>query len=216
MIADAFIGLGAWAWIILGVVLIGVELIAPGVFFLWLGLAAIVTGLLDAALGLSWQTAALVFALLSVGAVVLAAVRHAARDASTETDAAPLNQRGQALVGRVFTLEAPIKDGEGRIRVDDSSWRVDRAGPAVGRTPGCACVRVDGTTLSVVRGRDARGAVSDASGSAGRAAGRGNARGRPGGSSSTTIRAVIFEVSWISSAVASRASGAMVRGVLRS
>ena len=71
MIADAFVGLGAWAWIILGVVLVGVELLAPGSFFLWFGLAAIVTGLLDALLGLSWQAAALLFALLSVGAVIL-------------------------------------------------------------------------------------------------------------------------------------------------
>ncbi len=47
MIQDAFISLGAWAWIILGVLLIGVELLAPGAFFLWLGLAAIVTGLLS-------------------------------------------------------------------------------------------------------------------------------------------------------------------------
>ena len=53
MIAGAFMSLGAWAWIILGVVLIGIELVAPGAFLVWLGLAAIVTGLLDAVLDLS-------------------------------------------------------------------------------------------------------------------------------------------------------------------
>ena len=58
----AFIGLGAWAWIILGLVLFGLELIGAGLFFLWLGIAAVVTGLLDAVLGLSWQTAVLFFA----------------------------------------------------------------------------------------------------------------------------------------------------------
>jgi membrane protein implicated in regulation of membrane protease activity len=146
MIADAFIGFGAWAWIILGVILIGVELLAPGSFFLWLGLAAIATGLLDAALGLSWQAAALLFALLSVGAVILG--RFVTRS-KTQPDAAamPLNQRGQSLVGRVFTLETPIKDGEGRIRVDDSSWRVtgvDRFAGAKVRV-----VRVEGSTLVV-------------------------------------------------------------------
>jgi len=146
MIQNAFISLGAWAWIILGVVLIGVELIAPGSFFLWLGLAAIVTGLLDAVLGLSWQTAALFFALLSVGAVVLG--RFVMRSKiEPQTDAAPLNQRGQSLVGRVFTLEAPIKDGEGRIRVDDSSWRVTGADRFAGAR--VRVVRVEGTTLVV-------------------------------------------------------------------
>ena len=50
MIAELIARLGPWAWIILGVVLIGLELPAPGVFLVWLGLAAIATGLIDAAL----------------------------------------------------------------------------------------------------------------------------------------------------------------------
>ncbi|EIM27313.1 NfeD family protein [Microvirga lotononidis] len=146
MIANAFIGLGAWAWIILGVVLIGVELLAPGSFFLWLGLAAIVTGMLDALLGLSWQAAALLFALLAVGAVILG--RYATRSKTQpDTAATALNQRGQSLIGRVFTLETPIKDGEGRIRVDDSSWRVIGADRFAGAK--VRVVRVEGSTLVV-------------------------------------------------------------------
>lgn len=146
MIADGFIGLGAWSWIILGVVLIGIELVAPGSFFLWLGLAAIVTGLLDSVLGLSWQVAALVFALLSMGAVVLG--RFVTRSKTQpDAEAVPLNQRGQSLVGRVFTLETPIKDGEGRIRVDDSSWRVTGADRFAGAK--VRVVRVEGSTLVV-------------------------------------------------------------------
>ncbi|MBA1155779.1 NfeD family protein [Microvirga mediterraneensis] len=146
MIAEAFIGLGAWAWIILGVVLIGVELLAPGSFFLWLGLAAIMTGMLDALLGLSWQAAALLFALLSVGSVILG--RYVTRSKTQpETEAAPLNQRGHSLIGRVFTLETPIKDGEGRIRVDDSSWRVTGADRFAGAK--VRVVRIEGSTLVV-------------------------------------------------------------------
>jgi inner membrane protein len=146
MIRDAFISLGAWAWIILGVVLIGIELVAPGAFFLWLGLAAIATGLLDAVLDLSWQASGLLFALLSVGAVVLG--RFVTRSKTEpEADAAPLNQRGQSLVGQVFTLETPIKDGEGRIRVGDSSWRVTGADRFAGAKVRVA--RIEGTTLVV-------------------------------------------------------------------
>ncbi len=146
MIADAFASLGAWAWIILGLLLIGVELLAPGIFFLWLGLAALATGLLDALLGLSWQAASLVFAVLAVAAVVLG--RWVTRSgAQPEAQSALLNQRGQALVGRVFTLETPIKDGEGRIRVDDSSWRVTGADRFAGAK--VRVVRVEGSTLVV-------------------------------------------------------------------
>jgi inner membrane protein len=146
MIQDAFISLGAWAWIILGVVLIGIELVAPGAFFLWLGLAAIATGLLDAALDLSWQASGLLFAFLSVGAVVLG--RFVTRSKTQpEAETTPLNQRGQSLVGRVFTLETPIKDGEGRIRVDDSSWRVTGADRFAGAK--VRVIRIDGSTLIV-------------------------------------------------------------------
>jgi len=146
MIQDAFISLEAWAWIILGVLLIGVELLAPGAFFLWLGLAAIVTGLIDAVFGLSWQASALLFALLCVAAVFLgrAATRSRTQD---EPQTEMLNRRGHSLVGRVFTLETPIKDGEGRIRVDDSSWRVTGADRFAGAK--VRVVRVEGSTLVV-------------------------------------------------------------------
>jgi membrane protein implicated in regulation of membrane protease activity len=146
MIRDAFISLGAWAWIILGVVLIGIELLAPGAFFLWLGLAAIATGLLDAVLDLSWQASALLFAVLCVAAVVLG--RTVTRSKTQEEPQAEmLNRRGQSLIGRVFTLETPIKDGEGRIRVDDSSWRVTGADRFAGAK--VRVVRIEGSTLVV-------------------------------------------------------------------
>jgi membrane protein implicated in regulation of membrane protease activity len=146
MIRDAFISLGAWAWIILGVILIGIELVAPSSFFLWLGLAAIVTGMIDAVLGLSWQASSLLFALLCVAAVILGRTVSRFRTLD-EPQADMLNQRGQSLVGRVFTLETPIKDGEGRIRVDDSSWRVTGADRFVGAK--VRVVRIEGSTLVV-------------------------------------------------------------------
>jgi len=146
MIQDAFISLGAWAWIILGVILIGVELLAPGAFFLWLGLAAIATGLLDAVLDLSWQASALLFALLCVAAVFLGRAVTRSKG-QPEAPAEQLNRRGEALVGRVFTLETPIKGGEGRIRVDDSSWRVTGADRFAGAR--VRVVRVEGSTLVV-------------------------------------------------------------------
>jgi membrane protein implicated in regulation of membrane protease activity len=143
MITSWITELGAWAWIILGVLLMGLELAAPGIFFLWLGLAAVVTGLVDGLIGLSWQSSTLLFAVLSVLAVLLGRTvsRPAVRTASA------LNQRGEALIGRRFTLEAPLAAGEGRIRVDDSSWRV--TGPDLPRGATVRVVRVEGATLVV-------------------------------------------------------------------
>jgi len=151
MIASWVAALGAWAWIILSVVLIGLELAAPGIFFLWLGLAAIATGLVDGAIGLSWQASTLLFAVLSVASVLVG--RSVSRP-DVHHDASRLNRRGEALVGRRFSLEAPLSGGEGRIRVDDSSWRI--TGPDLPAGATVRVVRVDGATLVVEAAESAR------------------------------------------------------------
>ena len=146
MIRYAIDNLGPWSWIILGLGLMGLELLAPGAFLLWLGLAAMLTGLIDWGFGLSWQAAALVFAALSVGAVLVG--RAVTRDRGEEGGERPdLNRRGESLVGRVFTLDRPIAGGSGRIRVDDSSWRI--VGPEMPAGAAVRVVRVEGATLVV-------------------------------------------------------------------
>jgi inner membrane protein len=146
MILSGIASLGPWAWVVLGLILMGLELLAPGVFLVWLGLAALLTGALDWAFALSWQAAAISFAVLALGAVLLG--RAVTRRPDEEDEATRgLNRRGQVLVGRVFTLDAPIVEGSGRIRVADSSWRV--TGPSAPAGASVRVVRVDGATLVV-------------------------------------------------------------------
>jgi membrane protein implicated in regulation of membrane protease activity len=146
MIASLIDALGPWSWIVLGLVLMGLELVAPGAFLLWLGVAAVLTGIADAALGLSWQASALVFAILSVAAVLGGRAVSRSGDRDDERDPT-LSRRGQSLVGRAFTLDAPIADGTGRLRVDDSSWRI--IGPDAPAGTSVRVVRVEGATLVV-------------------------------------------------------------------
>lgn len=137
---------GAWGWVILGLVLIGGEVLAPGIFMLWLGLAALLTGAVVGLVDLGWQAAALVFAGFSLVAVFTG--RLLTRRKGEEPDAATgLNDRGRRLIGRVFRLEATMTGGEGRIRIDDSSWRV--TGPELLAGSEVRVVRVDGATLIV-------------------------------------------------------------------
>src|SRR5436305_14877579 len=126
--AEMFVTLGTWNWLIFGVLLMGLELLAPGVFLFWLGLAALLVGLLSFAIQPSWQLQILLFALFAAAAVPL--WRRVARRSTAVRASNPfLNKRADALVGRVFTLEKPIVDGIGTIRIDDTVWRV--AGPDV-------------------------------------------------------------------------------------
>lgn len=142
--SEWFAGFGAWGWIIAGMILMGLEALMPGVFLIWLGIAAILTGVVDGFLGLSWQAAAIVFALLSVASVI-AGRRFSGAPGREESHS--LNQRGAVLVGRTFTLDAPIERGEGRVRVDDSSWRI--IGPDAPAGSHVRVVRVEGSTLVV-------------------------------------------------------------------
>lgn len=137
---------GGWAWIVLGLVLVGGEMLAPGVFLLWFGLAALLTGVVIGLTGIAWQGAVLVFAVLAVACVL--AGRAITRRRDQEPDAASgLNDRGRQLIGKVFRLEATMAGGEGRIRVGDSSWRI--TGPELLAGTEIRVVRVDGATLVV-------------------------------------------------------------------
>jgi membrane protein implicated in regulation of membrane protease activity len=143
---DWFVSLGGWAWVALGLLLIGGEALAPGIFLIWLGVAALATGLIVGVTAIGWQSAALVFAGLCVVSVLIG--RKLTRRSDQEPDAAAgLNDRGRQLIGKVFRLEATMTGGEGRIRVGDSSWRV--TGPELLAGSEVRVVRVDGATLIV-------------------------------------------------------------------
>ncbi|HEV7256563.1 MAG TPA: NfeD family protein [Bosea sp. (in: a-proteobacteria)] len=143
---SSMLWLGAWGWVILGLILIGGEVFAPGVFLIWLGLAALLTGAVVGITGIGWQAAALVFAGFSLVSVVVG--RLLTRRKGEEPDAATgLNDRGRQLIGKVFRLETTMTGGEGRIRVGDSSWRV--IGPELLAGSEVRVIRVEGATLVV-------------------------------------------------------------------
>lgn len=126
MIQSLITELGPWSWWIAGLVLLGAEIVVPGIFLLWIGLAAIVVGALSFPLWdmavWSWQLQLVVFAVLSVGSALIG--RRVMLGRGNDSDQPMLNRRMEALVGRTATLEEPISEGRGRIRLDDTFWVV--------------------------------------------------------------------------------------------
>ncbi|WFU08195.1 NfeD family protein [Rhizobium sp. CB3090] len=118
--------LGPWSWWVAGFVLLAAELIAPGFFLVWIGLAAIIVGALSLAFWDSafwiWQVQLLIFAASAVIVTLLG--RRYVYNNNQITDEPFLNQRGASLVGRTATLNEPITEGRGRIRLDDTYWTV--------------------------------------------------------------------------------------------
>ena len=143
---EMFSTLGTWNWLIFGIVLMALEIVVPGVFLFWLGLAALLVGLLSFVIQPSWQLQILMFALFAAAAVPLwrRLLRHSRQPSKSNPF---LNKRADALVGRVFTLEKPIIDGSGTIRIDDTIWRV--AGPDTPAGNRVKIVQADGASLTV-------------------------------------------------------------------
>jgi inner membrane protein len=117
-----------WLWLIGGVLLLIAELIAPGFFLVFIGAAAIATGLAALLLPLGLPLQFAVFAVLAFFAARLGGRRAY----SMRYDHSPdpfLNDRGRRLLGRVVVATQPVDANGGRVRVGDSEWSA-RGGPA--------------------------------------------------------------------------------------
>lgn len=126
MIARIIAELGPWNWMALGFVLLALEIVVPGVFLLWIGIAALLVGTFSLQFWdmtwWVWQAQVITFLVLSLVSAWLG--HRISKSKETETDEPLLNRRDAQLVGRTATLQEPIKDGHGRIRLDDTMWKV--------------------------------------------------------------------------------------------
>lgn len=134
-----------WHWWIVALILLVLEVFVPGTFFLWMGISAMFTGLLALLLPIGGELQLLLFAALSVASVTLG--RAYIKKRPIESDQPNLNRRGAQYVGRTFTLSEPIVHGYGKIRVDDSTWKIEGADCPAGSQ--VKVIGVDGVVLKV-------------------------------------------------------------------
>ena len=136
-----------WHWLIAAVVLITLEMVVmPAVFFLWMGISAGIVGLLMIGLPqLPFMAQIIIFTVIAVVSLVIHK-RYLKRN-PPETDEPSLNRRGEQYIGRVFTLEEAIVNGVGKIKVDDSIWKVMGEDMAEGEKVKVS--GVDGTVFKV-------------------------------------------------------------------
>ncbi|MBX2833412.1 MAG: NfeD family protein [Micavibrio sp.] len=116
-----------WHWLSLAGIFFVLEILTLGFFFLWLGASAVVVGLvLLAAPEMSWQIQFGLWAFLAVTDIFAWRVYMSKKKPKlVTTDEPHLNKRGEQYIGRVLTLEEPIVNGFGKVKVDDSLWKVE-------------------------------------------------------------------------------------------
>ncbi|MFZ0254411.1 MAG: NfeD family protein [Gammaproteobacteria bacterium] len=137
-----------WQWWILGLVLVILEVFAPGAFLIWIGISAGMVGLLLLFVpAVPWQLQVLMFGVFSVAIVLV--WRRYLQAHPVQSEVPFLNRRGEQYVGRVLTLDDPIVNGIGRLRIDDSIWRIRGEDcPAQSKV---TITGVDGVVLTVDR-----------------------------------------------------------------
>jgi membrane protein implicated in regulation of membrane protease activity len=112
-----------WYWWVLAIVCLVIELLIPAFFFLWMSVSALITGIIVWLIpSLSMEIQVLIFSVLSI--ISIAAWRIYGKKITIATDQPLLNRRGSQYVGRTFNLHEPIVNGQGKIKVDDTIWKV--------------------------------------------------------------------------------------------
>ena len=134
-----------WLWLIGGVLMLILEVIAPGFFLVFIGAAAIATGLFTVLFDLGVPAQLALFVLYALLAVMVGRRAYANRDSDSMDPL--LNDRAARLVGKVVTVVETVDEHNGRVRVGDSEWSA-RGGPAA---PGerVRITGIDGNCLTV-------------------------------------------------------------------
>jgi membrane protein implicated in regulation of membrane protease activity len=137
---------GIWFWWIVAGLLLLFELMTPGVFAMWLALAAASVGIAGYFIDLNWQLELLVFAGFSLLYVYLARPWYS-RNKLQNSDQPNLNQRIYSFVGKSYVLHEPIIDGEGKLDIEGTRW--DVLGPDLARGKAVRVTAVEGMKLRV-------------------------------------------------------------------
>ncbi len=139
--------LASYGWWLLALLLIAAELIAPGYFLLWIGLASAVMGLVMLVFpNLVFLAQTMLFAVLSV-AMCFIYWKYIRPAAELRDDQPLLNRKGDRMIGRRVTIVDAIVNGRGKAKVGDSVWLVEGNDCAAGTS--VIVTSVNGTTLQV-------------------------------------------------------------------
>ena len=134
-----------WIWAIGGLVLLIAEIVAPGFFLVFLGAAAIATGLFTLLFDLDLAPQLVLFVIYTALAILIGKRWYAEPDHADQS--LRLNNPSERMVGKSVTVIDPVDDHGGRVRVGDGEWNA-RGGPAAAGAR-VRVIAVDGNCLLV-------------------------------------------------------------------
>jgi inner membrane protein len=135
----------AWGWIVLGLLLAGLEMLVPGIYLIWLAVAALITGLI--AFVAEPSLAIQVVSFVSLALIAAFSAKRFLRDQPIISADPMLNRGGQRFVGETAVVTEALDGGSGRVRVGDSEWIARGPDVEIGRR--VRITGIVGTALTV-------------------------------------------------------------------
>lgn len=127
---DLISNISAWHWLIFGVILIGLESLAPIAYLMWFGSAAIIQGCITYVFAIDPMTQIMLYAALAIAVTVLG--RRFVPINIKQSDQKNMNRRQDGMIGRKITLTNPMVDGQAQVKVGDSVWNAKGPDAPVG------------------------------------------------------------------------------------
>ncbi|WP_262690295.1 NfeD family protein [Kordiimonas aestuarii] len=135
-----------WLWWGLGLLLLAGEMVIPGVYLLWIGVAGLATGLVAFFMpGMGFDGHGLVFAVFGAASIYIG--NRYFYNRFKEAGEPTVNTRGRSHVGRIYSVCSPIINGRGHVTVGDSRWLAE--GPDAPEGTRVKVKAVEGTVLTV-------------------------------------------------------------------
>jgi membrane protein implicated in regulation of membrane protease activity len=141
-------GLNPWWWLSIGLALLVLEVVLSGFVLLWIGIGAVISGLVFFAVSLQLDMQLVTFAVTSILALVIGRPVLLRRLRGQQEPESGLNDRAVSLIGSTAVLTTALTQGRGRARIADGEWSVR----STVDLPAGSAVRVeavDGNTLQV-------------------------------------------------------------------
>lgn len=113
-------------WFTVGIILIILEMLLPGMFLMWFGVSALFVGLITLIISMSMNAELILFAIISVLSVITVIVIMRKISPNTQSTVTHnLNQaRGSELIGMTFTLDSKVINHEGKLNIGDTVWLI--------------------------------------------------------------------------------------------
>ncbi|WGW01122.1 NfeD family protein [Vibrio sp. YMD68] len=136
-----------WHWLAFGLALLAMELLGTAGYFLWLGISALIVGVILSSLPMSWQLQWVSFGVFSLITTWLWWRKQIKNDTQDDKNR-DLNQKQKQLVGKILTVSEDLPAGSCRLKVGDSTWKAETS-QAISSGQTIKIIGVDGITLKV-------------------------------------------------------------------